>query len=204
MTAFQIMISFVVLLTALGLSMLIHSISSKKRILNNFRRLAEQLGGTVQQDHLFAYPVFHSEYRGRKVSVGFHAMKDRSTEVIYLVFTSSVNSRFSTMLVQENYFKPLKDPARWTKEMGTKIPDLNNQYQVWAKEEDHMRTQQLFHDPALPVLLEGLKEFPSLILGPLMVLVSKPFDGNKDTVPEIAVRHLQTLDSMAQRMEAIR
>jgi hypothetical protein len=88
-------------------------------------------------------------------------MKDRSTEVIYLVFTLSVNSRFSTMLVQENFFKPLKDPAQWTKEMGTKIPDLNKQYQVWAKEEDHSRTRQFFQDLAVPVLLEGLKEFPT-------------------------------------------
>src|SRR6185295_737350 len=137
MTAFQLMISFAVLLTALGGSMLVHSISSKKRILKNFCRLAEQVGGTVQQDHLFSYPVFQGEYRNRKISVGFHAMKDRSTEVIYLVFASSVNSRFSTMLVQESYFKPLKNPAQWTQEMGTQIPDLHKQYQVWAKDEDH-------------------------------------------------------------------
>lgn len=204
MTSFQLVISFAVLLGALGASMLMHSISSKKRILNNFRRLAEQLGGMVHQDHLFAYPVFQGDYRGRKVSVGFHAMKNRSTEVIYLVFTGAVNSRFSAMLIQENFFKPLKDPARWAQEMGSKISDLNTPYQIWAKEEDHPRTRQFFHDPALPVLLEGLKEFPSLILGPLMVLMSKPYDGNKDTMPETALHHLQTLDSVAQRMEAIR
>lgn len=204
MTAFQLTISLAVLLAALGASMLMHSISSKKRILNNFRRLAEQLGGMVQQDHLFAYPVFQGDYRGRKVSVGFHAVKNRSTEVIYLVFSSSVNSRFSAMLIQENFFKPLKDPARWSQEMGSKIHDLPTPYQVWAKEEDHDRTRQFFHDPALPALLEGLKEFPSLILGPVMVLVSKPYDGNKDTTPETAFRHFQTLDSVAQRMEVIR
>jgi hypothetical protein len=204
MTAFQLVVSFAVLLTALGASMLIHSISSKKKILNNFRLLAEQLGGMVHQENFFSYPVFQGDYRGRKVSVGFHAIKNRSTEVIYLVLTSSVNSRFSTMLIQENFFKPLQNPVQWTKEMGSMIPDLKTPYQAWAKEEDHARTRQLFHDPALPVLLEGLKEFPSLMLGPLMVLVSKPYDGNKDTTPETALRHLQTLDSMAQRMEAIR
>jgi len=204
MTAFQLVLSFAVLLAALGAGMLMHSISSKKRVLNNFRCLAEQLGGTVHQDHLFAYPVFQGDYRGRKVSVGFHTVKNRSTEVIYLVYTSSVNSRFSVMAIQENFFKPLKDPARWSQEMGSKINDLPTPYQVWAKEEDHARTRQLFHDPALPTLLEGLKEFPSLILGPLMVLMSKPYDGNKDTTPETALRHFQTLDSLAQRMEVIR
>src|SRR3990172_915841 len=128
MTSFQLTISFAVLLIALGASMLMHSISSKKRILNNFRRLAEQLGGMVHQDHLFAYPVFQGDYRGRKVSVGFHTVKNRSTEVIYLVFTGSVNSRFSAMLIQENFFKPLKDPAQWSQEMGSKISDLNTPY----------------------------------------------------------------------------
>ena len=204
MTSFQLAISIAVLLVALGASMLMHSISSKKRILNNFRRLAEQLGGMVHQDHLFAYPIFQGDYRGRKMSVGFHAVKNRSTEVVYLVFTSSVNSHFSAMLIQENFFKPLKDPMQWSQEMGSRISDLNTPYQVWAKEEDHARTRQFFHDPAFSDLLAGLKEFPSLILGPAMVLVSKPYDGNKDTTPETALRHFQTLDSVAQRMEAIR
>ena len=204
MTSVQLMISFAVLLLALGASMLIHSISSKKRILKNFRRLAEQMGGTVHQDHLLAYPVFQGDYRGRDVSVSFRAVKNRSTEVIYLVFTSSVNSRFGAMLIQENFFKPIKDPMRWTQEMGSRIQDLNTPYQVWAKEEDHARTRQFFHDPALTTLLTDLAEFPSLLLGPAVLLVSKPYDGNKDTAPEATVRHLQSLDSMAQRMEAIR
>jgi hypothetical protein len=204
MTAFQLTIGVAVLLTALGVSMLLHSISSKKRILNNFRRLAEQLGGTVHQDHFFAYPVFQGDYRGRNVSAFFHSVKNRSTEVIYLAFTSSVNSRFSTMLIQENFFKPIKDPMRWSQQMGSRIQDLNMPYQVWAKEEDHARTRQFFHDPALATLLTNLEEFPSLILGPTLVLVSKPYDGNKDTTPETAFRHFQSLDSVAQRMEAVR
>jgi len=38
-----------------------------------------------------------------------------------------------------------------------------------------------------------------------MVLVSKPYDGNKDTTPETCAPPFgQTLDSVAQRMEAIR
>src|SRR3990172_8504101 len=188
MTSFQLTISFAVLLIALGGSMLAHSISSKKRILNNFRHLAEQLGGMVHQEHLFAFPLFQGDYRGRKMSVGFHAVKNRSTEVIYLVYTGSVNSRFSTMLIQDNFFKPIKDSASWSQEMGSRINDIQAPYQVWAKEEDQTRTRQLFHDPAMPTLLEDLKEFPSLILGPTMVLMSKPYDGNKDTTPETAVR----------------
>jgi hypothetical protein len=50
--------------------------------------------------------------------------------------------------------------------------------------------------------LDALDTFPSLVLGPDLLVAGKPFENPTDTDAESALKHFRALDKIAAEMEA--
>lgn len=200
MTLFGITLAFAILLAALGAAMIIHSIVGKRRIVTDFRRLAERLGGTVSQQTMFSFPRVDGRYDGRTAAVFFHLAKGEKASIIYVVHTLSVKAAAALFLSKENYYKPLNDPTKLSREVGEVVPGLDGRYEVRAT--DVERANRLFMQGELRGHLDALETFPSLVLGPDLLVAGKPFENVTDTDPDSALKHFRALGKIAAEMEA--
>jgi len=200
MTLFGITVAFASLLAVLGAAMIVHSIIGKRRIVTDFKRVSEHIGGTVTQPTIFSFPEVKGHYDGRDASVFFHLAKGEKASIIYLVYTLSAKVGTGLFLAKDRYFKPVNDPTKLSREVGQVLPGLDGRYQVHAT--DVARTKKWFEEGNLRTHLDGLQPFPSLMLGPDSLIVGKPFEGAEDTVPDTILRHFRVLGKVAVEMEA--
>lgn len=201
MTLFGITLAFTLLLAALGSAMILHSILGKRRIVTDFRRVSERIGGTVSQSTVFAFPQVRGRYDGRDASVFFHVAKGEKASIIYLVYTLSARAATTLFLAKDTYFKPVNDPTKLSREVGEVVPGLDGRYQIRAA--DAARAGRLFQDGAIRNHLDGLVAFPSLMLGPDSLIAGKPFEGAEDTAPESMLNHFRALGKVASTLETV-
>jgi hypothetical protein len=200
MTLFGITLAFAILLAALGTAMIVHSIVGKRRIVADFRRLSERIGGRVAQPTVFSFPRVDGRYDGRDASVFFHLAKGEKASIIYVVYTLSVKAAGALFLSKTKYYKPLNDPTKLSRETGEVVPGLDGRFEVRATDPD--RANHLFMQGNLRGHLDALDTFPSLVLGPDLLVAGKPFENPTDTDPESALKHFRALGKIAAEMEA--
>ncbi len=200
MTLFGITLAFAILLAALGTAMIVHSIVGKRRIVGDFRRLSERISGRVSQPTLFSFPRVDGRYDGRDASVFFHLAKGEKASIIYLVYTMSVKAASALFLSRDKYYKPLNDPTKLSREAGDVVPGLDGRFEVRAT--DPELANRLFMQGNLRGHLDALDTFPSLVLGPDLLVAGKPFENSIDTDPESALKHFRALGKIAAEMES--
>lgn len=200
MTLFGITLAFAILLAALGAAMIIHSIVGKRRIVTDFRRLSERIGGHVSQPTLFSFPRVDGRYDGRDASVSFHLAKGEKASIIYVVYTLSVKAATALFLSKHKYYKSLNDPTKLTREVGDVVPGVDGRFEV--RSSDRERTARLFTEGNLRGHLDDLETFPSLVFGPDLLVAGKPFENPSDTDPDAALKHFRALGKIAVEMEA--
>lgn len=201
MTLFGITLAFAILLAALGSAMIIHSIVGKRRIVTDFRRIAERIGGTVSQSTVFAFPQVRGRYDGRDASVFFHLAKGEKASIIYVVYTLSAKAATTLFLSRDKYFKPVNDPTKLSREVGEVVPGVDGRYQV--RSTDVERAGRLFQHGELGLHLDSLDVFPSLMFGPDSLIAGKPFEGAEDTAPDWVMKHFRALGKVASELEAV-
>ena len=201
MTLFGISLAFAMLLAALGTAMIVHSIVGKRRIVADFRRLSERIGGTITQRTPMAFPQVTGRYDGRDASVFFHLAKGEKASIIYMVCTLSVKAASGFFLAKDKYYKTVNDPIKLTREVGDLIPGLDGRYQVRGS--DAERAQRLFQQWGLRTHLDALEAFPSLVLGPDSLVAGKPFESAEETSADALLKHFRALGKIAADMEAV-
>jgi hypothetical protein len=200
MSLFGITVAFAILLAALGSAMIIHSIVGKRRIVTDFRQLSERIGGNVSQPTVFAFPRVDGRYDGREAAVFFHLAKGEKASIIYVVYTLSVKAASALFLSKDKYYKPVNDPTKLSREAGAVVPGLDGRFEVRAA--DSARAQKLFHEGDVRTHLDSLDSFPSLVLGPDLLVAGKPFENPTDTNPEAALKYFRALGKIATAMES--
>jgi hypothetical protein len=201
MTLFGITLAFAVLLAALGSAMIIHSIVGKRRILADFRTLSERIGGHTSQPTVFSFPRVDGRYDGREASVFFHLAKGEKASIIYVVYTLSAKAATALFLSKDKYYKAVNDPTKLSREAGEVVPGLDGRYEV--RTSDAARASRLFNQGDIRSHLDALEPFPSLVLGPDLLVAGKPFESPADTHPESALKAFRALDKIAAEMEAV-
>ncbi len=199
MTLFGISLAFAILLAALGSAMIIHSIVGKRRIVADFRRLSERINGRVSQPTLFSFPRVDGRYDGRDAAVFFHLAKGEKASIIYLVHTLSVQAATALFVSKDKYYKAVNDPTKLSREAGDVVPGLGGQFEVRAT--DPAAATRLFARGNLNGHLDALETFPSLVLGPDLLVAGKPFENLTDTNPDATLKHLHALGKIATAME---
>lgn len=199
MSLFGISLAFAILLAALGSAMIIHSIVGKRRIVTEFRKLSERIGGNVSQQTLFAFPRVDGRYDGREAAVFFHLAKGEKASIIYVVYTLSVKAAGALFLSKDKYYKPVNDPTKLSREAGQVVPGLDGRYEVRATDSD--RANKLFTQGDVRTHLDSLDSFPSLVLGPDLLVAGKPFENPTDTHPDAALKYFRALGKIAVSME---
>lgn len=200
MSLFGITLAFAILLAALGTAMIVHSIVGKRRIVTDFRRLSERIGGRVSQPTLFSFPRVDGRYDGRDAAVFFHLAKGEKASIIYVVYTISVKAATALFLSKDKYYKPLNDPTKLSREAGEIVPGLDDRFEVRATDSD--RASRLFTQGDVRTQLDSLDSFPSLVLGPDLLVAGKPFENPTDTNPDAALKYFRALGKIATAMEA--
>jgi hypothetical protein len=200
MTLFGITVAFAILLAALGTAMIVHSIVGKRRIVTDFRRLSERIGGRVSQPTLFSFPRVDGRYDGRDASVFFHLAKGEKASIIYVVYTMSVKSATALFLSKDKYYKTLNDPTKLSREVGEVVPGVDGRFEV--RSTDAERANRLFTQGNLRGHLDDLDSFPSLVFGPDLLVAGKPFENPSDTNAEAALKHFRALGKIAAEIEA--
>jgi hypothetical protein len=201
MTLFGITLAFTILLAALGSAMIIHSIVGKRRILADFRTLSERIGGHTSQPTVFSFPRVDGRYDGREASVFFHLAKGEKASIIYVVYTLSAKAATALFLSKDKYYKPINDPTKLSREAGELVPGLDGRYEV--RTSDVARANRLFSQGDIRSHLDALEPFPSLVLGPDLLVAGKPFESPADIHPESALKAFRALDKIAAEMEAV-
>ncbi len=200
MTLFGITLAFALLIAALGSAMVIHSIVGKRRIVADFRRLSERINGQVAQPSVFAFPRVDGRYDGRDASMFFHLAKGEKASIIYLVHTLSVKTATALFVSKDKYYKPVNDPTKLSREAGELIPGINGPFLVRGS--DAPAATRLFAQDEFRGQLDLLDSFPSLVLGPDLLVAGKPFENLTDTHPDAALTHFRALGKIATAMEA--
>lgn len=201
MTLFGITLAFTILLAALGSAMIIHSIVGKRRILTDFRKLSDRIGGRTSQPTLFSFPRVDGRFDGREAAVFFHLAKGEKASIIYVVYTLSAKAATALFLSKDRYYKPVNDPTKLSREAGEVVPGLDGRYEV--RTTDVARANRLFSRGDIRSHLDSLEPFPSLTLGPDLVVAGKPFESAADTHPESALKAFRALDKIAAEMETV-
>jgi hypothetical protein len=78
---------------------------------------------------------------------------------------------------------------------------LDGRYEV--RTTDVARANRLFSQGDIRAHLDGLEPFPSLVLGPDLLVAGKPFESPADTHPESALKAFRALDKIAAEMETV-
>ncbi|MBI1820369.1 MAG: hypothetical protein HY036_03330 [Nitrospirae bacterium] len=200
---FQLSVLFSILMVALALSMFTHTYRSRSKIFNNLQRLTSRfkgMEGKAIRKNILSFPSFEGKFRNRKISAFFHTAEGKQTSVIY--FTSSAETRapFSFFLKKEDFFRPVQN-NRIEKNAGKVIPDLDPRFEV--RSNDQERTQIFFKNETLLKALPQLEKYSAIQCGPDAIIISKPYDGVKDTLPEAVSEGFDLLSNLAEAIESV-
>jgi|SRR5579884_50521 len=199
MTLTQITLFFLMILSVIGISMLVHSWIDKRRIKKSFLRLAAELNGYVVQENGLVYPYFTGDIAGRRFDLFFKVVKVGRQHILYYIYSLKSDVPCDLLLLKSNYFKPIKDEAAFSGEAGQPVSEVSPNYQLRSLQPEAAR--ELFEKAGIKEFLTSLDEFSSLQLGPDALVVGKPYDGPSDTDPAHIVRNVETLKNLAEAME---
>jgi hypothetical protein len=196
MTLFGITLAFAILLAALGAAMIIHSIVGKRRIVTDFRRLSERIGGRVSRANALLVPRVDGRCDGRNASSLSISPREGPVSSI-IVYTLSVKALTAVFLSKLQVLQTAEQsqafargatwsPRRWPVRGARARP--NGQSRLFAGR------------PARH--LDALDTFPSLVFGPDLLVAGKPFEAPADTDPDAALKHFRALGKIAAEMEA--
>ena len=200
---FQLTILFTILMASLAMGMLIHTYQSRKKIFRNFQRLSSIPGavkGEAVQKSVFAFPSFEGAAFGKKISAFFHIAEGKQTSVIYFTSTMEVKAAFSIFLKKEHFYRAVQG-ARLDKNAGIPVPDIDPRFEI--RSHDVEKTRQYFKDPRVIKRLSDLENYPAVQIGPDAVIISKPYDGIKDSRPEAVIGGFEILKDLADALESL-
>jgi len=199
MTLTQITLFFLMILSVIGISMIVHSWIDKRRIKKNFLRLAAELQGFVAQENALVYPYFTGDVDGRRFDLFFKVVKVGHQHILYYIYSLKADLPCDLLLLKSDYFKPIKDEAAFSGNAGHIVPEVAPNYQLRSLNPEAAR--EIFEKAGVSEFLSPLDAFSSLQLGPDALVVGKPYDGPSDTEPSHIVRNVQTLKNLAEAME---
>lgn len=199
MTLTQITFFFLLIISVIGISMVVHSWIDKRRIKKNFLRLATELKGYVVQENRLIYPYFTGDIDGRRFDLFFKVVKVGRQHILYYIYSLKSDVPCDLLLLKSEYFKPIKDEAAFSGNAGQIVPEISPNYQLRSLQPEAAR--EIFEKAGIKEFLSSLDEFSSLQLGPDALVVGKPYDGPGDTDPAHIVRNVGTLKNLAEAME---
>jgi hypothetical protein len=198
---FELSILFSILMVALAVSMFTHTVQSRGKIFKNFQRLPAQIGieGKAVQKNILSFPSFEGKERNRKLSAFFYIAEGKQTSVIYFTSSVEVKAPFSLFLKKENFYRPVQN-SRLEKNAGKIIPDLDARFEIRSSDEE--RARLFFKNEKVVRNLPQLEQYSAIVCGPDAVIISKPYDGIKDTHPEAVAGGFGMLRDLAEAMES--
>ncbi|TAK02598.1 MAG: hypothetical protein EPO39_13225 [Candidatus Manganitrophaceae bacterium] len=199
MTLTQITFFFLLIISVIGISMVVHSWIDKRRIKKNFLRLATELKGYVVQENRLIYPYFTGDIDGRRFDLFFKVVKVGRQHILYYIYSLKSDVPCDLLLLKSEYFKPIKDEAAFSGNAGQIVQEIAPNYQLRSLQPEAAR--EIFEKAGIKEFLSPLDEFSSLQLGPDALVVGKPYDGPGDTDPSHIVRNVGTLKNLAEAME---
>lgn len=199
MTSTQITLFFLLIISVIGISMVVHSWIDKRRIKKNFLRLTAELPGRVIQENRLLYPSFTGEVDGRRFDLFFNVVKVGRQHILYYIYSLQAAIPSDLLLLKSEYFKPISDEAQFTGQAGFVLPDLDLKYQVRSQHPEIAR--HIFEGAGIREHLPALEEFSSLQLGPDALVVGKPYDGPSDTEPGHILSNVASLQKLAGAIE---
>ena len=200
---FQLSILFAILMLALALSMFIHTYQSRRKIFSNLQKFSEKdkgIDGKATQKNILSFPSFEGKEFNRKVSAFFHIAEGKQTSVIYFTSSIEVKAPFSVFVRKESFYRPVQN-IRLENHAGKLIPDIDPRFEI--RSDDEMRTRQFFRNEQVVKNLAQLENYPAVQLGPDAIIISKPYDGVKDTNPESVANGFELLNELAEAMESV-
>ncbi|MHB8481231.1 MAG: hypothetical protein ACYDBV_00625 [Nitrospiria bacterium] len=200
---FQLTVLFSILMVTLAISMFTHTYQSRRKIYNNLQKMTSRfkgMEGKTAQKNILAFPSFEGKFRNRKMSAFFHTAEGKQTSVIYFTSSAETKTPFSIFLKKENFFRPVQN-NRIEKNTGKIIPDLDPRFEVRSNDEE--RTRQFFKNEKLVKILPQLENYAAIQCGPDAVIISKPYDGVKDTRPESVADGFELLHNLTEAMESV-
>ncbi|MBI3803192.1 MAG: hypothetical protein HY282_05455 [Nitrospirae bacterium] len=199
MTLTQITFFFLLIISVIGISMLVHSWIDKRRIKKSFLRLAAELQGYVAQENGLVYPHFTSDVDGRRFDLFFKVVKAGRQHILYYIYSMKAEVPCDLLLVKSAFFKPVKDEESLAVSSGEVVSGVDAPYQLRSLNPEEAR--EIFERAGVEAFLAPLDEFSSLQLGPDALVVGKPYDGPIDIDPAHIVRNVRTLQELAEAME---
>lgn len=199
MTLTQITVFFLMILSVIGISMLIHSWIDKGRIRKNLLRLSSEISGQATQENRLIYPRFTGEMDGRTFDFFFQVVKAGRKHILYVIYSLKSDIGSDLLLLKSTYFKPILDQAQFTAQAGDSIAGLDAPYEIRSKNPEEAR--QIFERSKLSERLPALEGFTTLQLGPDAIVAGKPYDGPSDTEPTNILRNVRMMKTLAEAIE---
>lgn len=196
----QLTILFSLLMAALVASLFFHTYQSRRKILTNFKRVPAEVPGTAVQKNILAYPSFEGKTGNRKVSAFFHTSEGKQTSIVYFTSAIETSAPFSLFLKREDFFRPATG-ARLEKTAGPVIEGLDSRFE--ARGTDEGRSRIFFRNEKVAHALPLMENYAAIVCGPDRIIISKPYDGIKDTRPEALLQGFHLLIDLAEAMESV-
>ncbi len=200
---FQLSVLFSILMATLALSMFTHTYRSRNKIFKNLQRLTsrfKEIEGKAARKNILSFPSFEGKFRNRKISAFFHTAEGKQTSVIYFTLSTETSALFSLFLKKEGFFRPVQN-NRIETNAGKVIPDLDARFEV--RSNDQERTRLFFKNEKLIKALPQLEKYSAIQCGPDAMIISKPYDGIKDTLPEAVSEGFDLLRNLAEAIESV-
>ena len=102
-------------------------------------------------------------------------------------------------MLKKDFFKPIRTEEKLAREVGGIVPELGENYVVRAKDGEKIRA--LLKNGEVRGTLKGLEGFPNILVDSQMLMVSKPYDGTKETTPEKIMENVDRIGQFASAME---
>ena len=199
----QLAMLIAILVVALVLSMFVHTFQSRRKILKNLQKFSGSIKGfegKAVQKNILSFPSFEGKNGKRKISAFFHVAEGKQTSVIYFTSAIDVKTPFSLFLKKEHFYRPVQN-NRLEKNAGNLIPDVDPRFEI--RSHDEGRTRRFFRNERVVSHLANLENYPAIQCGPDAVIISKPYDGVKDTLPEAVAGGFELLHILAEAMESV-
>jgi hypothetical protein len=199
----QLAMLFTILMVALVLSMFVHTYQSRRKIFKNLEKISATIKGfegKAAQKNILSFPSFEGKDGKRNISAFFHVAEGKQTSVIYFTSSIDVKAPFSLFLKKEHFYRPVQN-NRLEKNSGNLISDIDPRFEIRSHDED--RTRRFFKSEWVVKHLTDLENYPAIQCGPDAVIISKPYDGVKDTLPEAVAGGFVLLHDLAEAMESV-
>ncbi|MBI5198111.1 MAG: hypothetical protein HZA19_05820, partial [Nitrospirae bacterium] len=129
----------------------------------------------------------------------FHIHEVNRTSFLNLVYRIPVQWDSTFLMLKKDFFKPIRGEEKLNREVGGVIPDLEENYVVRAK--DGAKIRSLLKDGDVRGKLKRLEAFPNILVDSHTLMVSKPYDGTRDTTPEKIMENVDLIGQFASAME---